>query len=140
MPSNAVTSRTASSWSPTAILRARRPRRAPRHAVLTALYRRSAAGARCAACSRISPRSRKAPAKERGIILGRKAAADLLELHAEDGAGADDYRPFTQAGVYVPTQPVAGYHGAQLQAVGDDERGAVSRRAAAGTDLGNLDA
>jgi hypothetical protein len=49
------------------------------------------------------------PAKERAIILGRKAAADLLELHAGDGEGADDYRPFTEAGVYVPTQPVASY-------------------------------
>jgi len=49
------------------------------------------------------------PAKERALILGRKAAADLLELHAEDGKGVDDYRPFTAAGVYVPTQPVAGY-------------------------------
>jgi hypothetical protein len=49
------------------------------------------------------------PAKERGLILGRKAAGDLLELHADDGQGADDYRPFTQAGVYVPTQPVLGY-------------------------------
>ena len=58
---------------------------------------------------RISAAVAEGPAKERGIILGRKAAADLLELHAEDGAGADDYRPFTQAGAYVPTQPVADY-------------------------------
>jgi hypothetical protein len=50
-----------------------------------------------------------APAKERGILVGRKAAADLLELHADDGKGADDYRPFTTAGVYVPTQAVAGH-------------------------------
>jgi hypothetical protein len=49
------------------------------------------------------------PARERGILVGRKAAADLLELHADDGKGFDDYRPFTQAGVYVPTQPVIGY-------------------------------
>jgi hypothetical protein len=49
------------------------------------------------------------PAKERGIILGRKAASDLLALHADDGNGVDDYRPFTEAGVYVPTQPVLGY-------------------------------
>lgn len=49
------------------------------------------------------------PAKERGILVGRKAAADLLEIHADDGAGVDDYRPFTTAGVYVPTSPVAGY-------------------------------
>ncbi len=48
------------------------------------------------------------PARERGILVGRKAAADLLDLHADDGKGVDDYRPFTQAGVYVPTQPVIG--------------------------------
>jgi hypothetical protein len=48
-------------------------------------------------------------AKERGLLTGRKAAADLLELHADDGKGVDDYRPFTQPGVYVPTQPVLGY-------------------------------
>ncbi|MEO8018779.1 MAG: vanadium-dependent haloperoxidase [Pseudomonadota bacterium] len=49
------------------------------------------------------------PSKERGILVGRKAATDLLDLHAADGMGADDYRPFTQAGVYVPTQAVAGF-------------------------------
>ena len=78
------------------------------HAVLTALYadQRAALDAQLAADLAAVAEG---PAKERGIILGRKAAADLLELHAEDGAGADDYRPFTQAGVYVPTQPVAGY-------------------------------
>ncbi|HEU4780265.1 MAG TPA: vanadium-dependent haloperoxidase [Steroidobacteraceae bacterium] len=49
------------------------------------------------------------PARERGLLVGRKAAVDLLELHADDGKGVDDYRPFTQAGMYVPTQPVHGY-------------------------------
>jgi hypothetical protein len=79
------------------------------HAVLTALYadERQAIDAQLAAHLAAVAEG---PAKERGIILGRKAAADLLALHVEDGAGADDYRPFAQAGVYVPTQPVAGYH------------------------------
>ena len=78
------------------------------HAVLVSLYpdQASALDAQLAADLGRVPTG---PAKERALILGRKAAADLLALHAEDGKGADDYRPFTQAGVYVPTQPVAGY-------------------------------
>jgi hypothetical protein len=78
------------------------------HAMLAALYpdQRSALDAQLA--QDLSPVA-DGPSKERALILGRKAAADLLELHAEDGAGPDDYRPFTQAGVYVPTQPVAGF-------------------------------
>jgi hypothetical protein len=78
------------------------------HAVLTGLFadQRSALDAQLA--SDLAPIA-EGPAKERGILVGRKAAADLLELHASDGKGPDDYRPFTQAGVYVPTQPVAGY-------------------------------
>jgi hypothetical protein len=44
------------------------------------------------------------PAKERGIILGVKAAADLMVLRSADfDAVADTYRPFTAPGVYVPT-------------------------------------
>ncbi len=48
-------------------------------------------------------------AKERGIILGRKAAGDILELRGTDGSeAAETYRPVTQPGVYVPTAlPVA---------------------------------
>ena len=78
------------------------------HAVLTALYadQRGALDAQLAAD--LAPIA-EGPAKERGLLVGRKAAADLLDLHAEDGQGDDDYRPFTQAGVYVPTQPVLGY-------------------------------
>jgi hypothetical protein len=78
------------------------------HAVLAGLFadQRNALDAQLAAdLATIA----EGPAKERGILVGRKAAADLLELHADDGKGPDDYRPFTQAGVYVPTQPVAGY-------------------------------
>jgi hypothetical protein len=76
--------------------------------VLVALYpdKRAALDANLAAD--LAPIA-EGPAKERGILVGRKAADDLLELHADDGASPDDYRPFTQAGVYVPTQPVAGY-------------------------------
>ena len=43
-------------------------------------------------------------ARERGIILGRKAAQGILELRATDGSTvAETYRPFTKAGTYVPT-------------------------------------
>jgi hypothetical protein len=78
------------------------------HAVLIALYPDQRAGLDTQLSADLGAVA-EGPAKERGIILGRKAAADLLDLHADDGKGADDYRPFTQAGVYVPTQPVAGY-------------------------------
>ncbi len=44
------------------------------------------------------------PPKERGLILGRKAAAELLELRTDDGFTAPEtWRPITQPGVYVPT-------------------------------------
>lgn len=50
------------------------------------------------------------PAKQRGIILGRKAAADLMELRAADfDAATDTYRPFTAPGVYVPTALAVGH-------------------------------
>jgi hypothetical protein len=48
------------------------------------------------------------PPRERALILGRKAAAAILELRKDDGASAPDtYRPVTQPGQYVPTAPVA---------------------------------
>jgi hypothetical protein len=46
------------------------------------------------------------PAKTEGIAVGEKAAAAILALRAADGADADaieTYRPYTTAGVYVPT-------------------------------------
>ena len=47
------------------------------------------------------------PAKQRGIILGRKAAADLMVLRTADFETATDtYRPTTGPGVYVPTAAV----------------------------------
>lgn len=47
------------------------------------------------------------PPRERALILGRKAAAAILELRKDDGSSATDtYRPITQPGQYVPTAPV----------------------------------
>jgi hypothetical protein len=44
------------------------------------------------------------PAKQRGILLGRKVSADILALRAEDGSDTSEgWRPITQPGVYVPT-------------------------------------
>jgi len=78
------------------------------HAVLVALYGEQRAALDAQLAADLAPIA-EGPARERGIIVGRKAAADLLDLHADDGTGRDDYRPITQAGVYVPTSPVAGY-------------------------------
>ena len=44
------------------------------------------------------------PAKTAGVTVGEQAAAAILASRAEDGAAAAEaYRPFTTAGVYVPT-------------------------------------
>ena len=44
------------------------------------------------------------PAKTAGIALGEQAATAILALCADDGATAPDaYRPYTAAGLYVPT-------------------------------------
>src|SRR5262245_5021741 len=44
------------------------------------------------------------PAKAEGISVGEKAAAAILALRADDGADTiETYRPYTAAGVYVPT-------------------------------------
>src|SRR5262249_29177885 len=52
--------------------------------------------------------------KARGIELGRKAAAGIIALRADDGANApESYRPLTATGVYVPTViPVSSSDGA----------------------------
>lgn len=47
--------------------------------------------------------------KAEGIRLGETVAARVLEARANDGANAaDDYRPKTKAGVYVPTPGTVG--------------------------------
>jgi hypothetical protein len=47
--------------------------------------------------------------KSKGIQLGEQVAAEILALRAKDGANASNtYRPYTAAGIYVPTAlPVA---------------------------------
>ena len=43
-------------------------------------------------------------AKTKGIDLGKKAAAEIIALRANDGADApESYRPHTSPGVYIPT-------------------------------------
>jgi hypothetical protein len=45
-----------------------------------------------------------AEAKSKGVELGRKAAAGIIALRADDGTNApESYRPTTAPGVYVPT-------------------------------------
>ena len=42
--------------------------------------------------------------KTKGVDLGKKAAAEIIALRADDGADApESYRPHTSPGVYVPT-------------------------------------
>jgi hypothetical protein len=49
------------------------------------------------------------PAKSEGVKLGEAVAARVLEARANDGANAaDDYRPRTTPGVYVPTPIMRG--------------------------------
>ena len=50
------------------------------------------------------PAIAEAEAKSKGIELGRKAAAGIIALRANDGSNApESYRPVTTPGVYVPT-------------------------------------
>jgi hypothetical protein len=45
--------------------------------------------------------------KEKGLALGKKAAADTIALRANDGATIQEsYRPVTRPGVYIPTATV----------------------------------
>jgi hypothetical protein len=45
-----------------------------------------------------------AEARSKGIELGKTAAAGVLAFRADDGSNAQEsYRPYTRAGVYVPT-------------------------------------
>ena len=51
------------------------------------------------------------PAKSAGIALGEQAATAIVALCADDGAAAPDvYRPYSTAGVYVPTVGPAAPH------------------------------
>jgi len=52
-------------------------------------------------------------ARTRGIGLGERAAADVVEKHANDIGKIESYRPLTTPGVYVPTTFPLGYAFAQ---------------------------
>ena len=44
------------------------------------------------------------PVRQRAILLGRKAATDLLALRDDDGSEvAESWRPITRPGTYIPT-------------------------------------
>jgi hypothetical protein len=56
------------------------------------------------------------PARDRGVLLGRRAAAGLRERRLPDGSELEEtYRPVTSPGVYVPTTPAAGSTVAQFK-------------------------
>jgi hypothetical protein len=76
------------------------------HEVLMAQYPEQKAGLNALLAQQLSAVP-EGPSRERGLILGRKAAAEILELRHDDGSAAPDtYRPLTQPGQYVPTAPV----------------------------------
>jgi len=52
-------------------------------------------------------------ARERGIRIGERAAADVISKHTDDIPKIEPYRPLTSPGVYVPTTFPLGYATAQ---------------------------
>ena len=79
-------------------------------------------------------------AKSKGIELGRKAAAGIIALRADDGTNApESYRPVTAPGVYVPTATADRIHQRKDDTLGDEHRRAIPSRAASGAQLGSLD-
>jgi hypothetical protein len=52
-------------------------------------------------------------ARQRGIGIGERAAADVLAKHSNDIGHTEPYRPLTTPGVYVPTTFPLGYAFAQ---------------------------
>lgn len=52
-------------------------------------------------------------ARERGVAIGERAAADVIAKHSDDIPKIDPYRPLTSPGVYVPTTFPLGYATAQ---------------------------
>jgi hypothetical protein len=83
------------------------------HAVLVALHPDQQAGLDAALAASLGPIAEGEP-KAKGVALGKKAAAGILALRADDGAAVpESYRPYTVAGVYVPTAvPVSSTYGA----------------------------
>ncbi len=75
-------------------------------AVLTALHPQAAADIKATLASGLAAIADE-NAKSEGVKLGETAAAKILGARANDGANAaDDYRPKTSPGAYVPTAAV----------------------------------
>ena len=78
------------------------------HEVLTTLFpgrEHAVAGLLAGSLESVPP----GPARERGLLLGRQAAAELLALRQNDGSDAvDSWRPITPPGVYIPTSLAVG--------------------------------
>jgi hypothetical protein len=73
------------------------------HDVLVALYPDKAADLDATLATSLSAIN-DGEAKSKGIELGKKAAADIIALRANDGSKTpESYRPQTSPGVYVPT-------------------------------------
>jgi hypothetical protein len=73
------------------------------HAVLIALYPDQQSKLHAALTASLTGIAEGEP-KAKGVDLGKKAAAGMLALRANDGASVPEtYRPYTSAGVYVPT-------------------------------------
>jgi PAP2 superfamily protein len=82
------------------------------HAVLVALHPDREKALDAALVESLQPIADTA-SKIAGVALGKKAAAEILAWRANDGANApESYRPYTTAGVYVPTViPVSSTYG-----------------------------
>jgi hypothetical protein len=73
------------------------------HAILTRLFPDKAAVLEQALDAALATVAQ-GEARTKGVELGRKAAAGVLALRADDGSNAaESYRPYTKPGVYVPT-------------------------------------
>jgi hypothetical protein len=83
------------------------------HAVLTALYPDQKSSLDATLASSLAGIA-DGEARAKGLDLGRRSAAGVLALRADDGADAtEQYRPQTSSGVYIPTaMPVFSTYGA----------------------------
>jgi PAP2 superfamily len=78
-------------------------------AVLAAIDQKTASDMKAALATYLASIPDNGTAKADGIRLGEAVAAKVLEARANDGHdAADDYRPRTTPGVYVPTPITAG--------------------------------
>ena len=78
------------------------------HSVLLSLYADRQADLDALLSEQLRPIA-EGPAKDRGIVLGRKAGADLLASRADDGYEVrESWRPVTKPGVYIPSAIAVG--------------------------------